>query len=719
MGNIKTSKKVLFVATVDSHIINFHMPYLKLFKEKGYEVHVCTGEKGKIPYCDKKYNISIRRNPYKMDNIIAIKQLKKIITENHYEIIHCHTPMGGVVTRLAAKKARKNGTRVIYTAHGFHFYKGAPLLNWLIYYPIEKWLSRYTDCLITINTEDYELAKKKFRKCKQIELVHGVGLDTTKFDVKISNQAIETLKDEIGIKKDDIVLTYIAELNKNKNQQLLIKTIEQIVKEGDTRYILLLVGDGELKEQYQEYVKKHKLENNIKLLGKRKDIAKILKITDIYVATSLREGLPVNILEALYMGLPIIATDNRGHRELIENEENGYIIQNNSTKLKEKLIKVCGNKGDFKADISCYLLENVKERMKKVYKEVSQKKIIHILNSNSYSGAENVVITLINGMKQLEEYKCYYASPEGPIKNILDKEKIKFIPMTKVTTKEIRKIIKKYHPDLIQAHDFRASIMTALFYNKCKIISQIHQTPKFLNNWNLKSIIYYITIKKYNRIIGVSSSIIEECIFKDKLQGKYCTINNVIDSCKILKLANENRCEYNKKYDLLFFGRLNEVKNPEKFIDIVKTFSIIHPDTRAVIIGDGNLAESCREKIKTLELQENIDMLGYIKDPFPIIKNCKIMIITSKWEGIPMAVLECMTLGIPVIHNGVGGLNRLLEKMNLDECETIEEYSKTIDKVQKNWRQYSNKAKKISIENSNINEWIGEYKSIYQQLYEK
>ena len=361
-------KKVLFVATVTKHINSFHIPYLKWFKEEGYEVHVASNGNEQIEYFDKHYNLPFERFPLRKNNIKTYRELKKIINENKYEIIHCHTPVGGVLTRLAAKKARKKGTRVIYTAHGFHFYKEAPLLNWLIYYPIEKWLSRYTDCLITINKEDYELAKKKFRKCKQIELVHGVGLDTTKFDIKISNQALATLKDEITIKKDNIVLTYIAELNKNKNQQLLIKTIEQIVKEGDTRYILLLVGDGKLKERYQKYVKKHKLENNIKILGKRNDIAKILKITDIYVASSLREGLPVNILEAMYMGLPIVATDNRGHRELIKNEENGYVISNDRDELKDKIIRIYENKKQFKKnEIDTYKIEKVIEKMKKIY----------------------------------------------------------------------------------------------------------------------------------------------------------------------------------------------------------------------------------------------------------------------------------------------------------------------------------------------------------------
>ena len=148
-----------------------------MLKEKGYEVHVATNGTENIPYCDVKHVVSFERSPIKINNLKAIKQLKKIIDKEKFEIIHCHTPMGSVVTRLAAKKARKKGTKVIYTAHGFHFYKGAPLINWMIFYPIEKYLSQYTDCLITINDEDYELARKKFKKCEQIELIYGVGVD--------------------------------------------------------------------------------------------------------------------------------------------------------------------------------------------------------------------------------------------------------------------------------------------------------------------------------------------------------------------------------------------------------------------------------------------------------------------------------------------------------------------------------------------------------------
>ena len=366
MNNIEKNKKVLVVATVDSHILNFQTPYLKLLKDKGFEVHVCTGENGKIPYCDKKHAISISRSPYKIGNIKAIKQLRKIIDENNYEFIECHTPMGSVVTRLAARHARKHGTKVLYTAHGFHFYKGAPLLNWIIYYPIEKWLSKYTDTLVTINKEDYEFSIKKFKKIKNIEYINGIGLDNSKLDIEITEKELANLRKKIGIDEKNVVLSYVAELNKNKNQILLIKAVEQLIKQGEKNYMLLLVGDGILKQYYQKYIEEKGLTNNIKLLGKRKDIPQILKLTDIYVASSLREGLPVNVLEAMYMELPIIATDNRGHRELINNNSNAYLIDNKIEELKNRITDIKGNI-KVKWNMQKYLLEDIKKQLVKIY----------------------------------------------------------------------------------------------------------------------------------------------------------------------------------------------------------------------------------------------------------------------------------------------------------------------------------------------------------------
>ena len=372
----KRQKKVLFTATVDSHILAFHLPFLKWFKEQGYEVHVATNGDEEIPYCDKKIKISFERSPFKLNNIKAIFQLKTVLLKEKYDIIHTHTPMGSVVTRLAAKKARKQGTRVIYTAHGFHFYKGAPLLNWCLFYPVEKYLSKYTDTLILINKEDYNLAKKKFKKCKDIEYVPGVGIDEKKFDVKMTKEDKHKLREELGLKDTDFVMIYPAELNKNKNQIMLIDAMEQLIDKYPDIH-LLLPGKDSYNGYYQKIVKEKNLDKNIHFLGFRKDIPRLLKISDLSVTTSKREGLPVNILEAMYVGLPIVATNCRGNRDLVKDNQNGLITSiDNQQELSNAINKIYHNKNIVKKMkresqkiIQYYMLANIIMKMEIIYKK--------------------------------------------------------------------------------------------------------------------------------------------------------------------------------------------------------------------------------------------------------------------------------------------------------------------------------------------------------------
>ncbi|MCR8925020.1 glycosyltransferase family 4 protein [Priestia megaterium] len=320
------SNKVLFCATVDFHFQAFHLPYMKWFKEQGWEVHVAASGSMELPYVDQKYNISIQRSPFHMGNMKAYRELKTVIDENKYNIIHCHTPMGGVLARLAARKARKQGTKVIYTAHGFHFCKGAPPVNWLFYYPIEKTLARYTDCLITINKEDYQLATQHF-KAKRIEHVHGVGINTENFKPANEKEKIQ-LKKSFGYHPDDFLLFYAAEFNKNKNQQLLLQSLA-LIKDEIPHAKLLLAGKGPLLENCRELAANLGIFHMVEFLGYRNDLQKIVPMCDVAVASSLREGLPVNIMEAMACGLPIVACSNRGHIELVQERINGYIVPAN------------------------------------------------------------------------------------------------------------------------------------------------------------------------------------------------------------------------------------------------------------------------------------------------------------------------------------------------------------------------------------------------------
>ncbi|WP_404452325.1 glycosyltransferase family 4 protein [Virgibacillus necropolis] len=367
------ANKILFCATVDYHFKAFHLPYMKWFKEQGWDVHVAAFGDIDLQYTDRKYNIPFQRSPYSRSNIQAYKELKEIIEQNNYTIIHCHTPIGGIVARLAARKVRKQGTRVIYTAHGFHFCKGAPLFNWLLYYPIEKWMSRLTDCLITINQEDYQLATTQLQ-VKHVEHVHGVGVNTNLFKPKTENGKAE-LKKSFGYKADDFLLFYAAEFNKNKNQQFLLRSLA-LIKDDVSNAKLLFAGEGALLESCREQAKTLGVSHMVDFLGFRKNIQDIAPMCDIAVASSFREGLPVNIMEAMACGLPVVAVDNRGHRELVQDNKTGWLLaENDVVNFSEKIIALAnanevreklGNNGR-QAILSTYSIPKVLAEKSRIY----------------------------------------------------------------------------------------------------------------------------------------------------------------------------------------------------------------------------------------------------------------------------------------------------------------------------------------------------------------
>ena len=312
-------KKVLFVATVvKTHIMEFHIPYLKMFKEHGWETAVAARNDYEnpddcvIPYCDSYYDIPFERSPIKPGNITSYKKLKKIIDEGAYNILHCHTPVGAMIARLAAIQARKKGTRVIYTAHGFHFFKGAPLLNWLIYFPVEWICSFMTDTLITINQEDYAFAKKHMH-AKQIEYVPGVGIDLNKFGASSDN--ISEMRKSFGIPEDKVWILNVGELIPRKNQESLIRAVAAIPE-----IYLTIAGRGELQEQLENLIKELHLEKRVRLLGYRNDVSDLCEAADIFAFPSFQEGLSVALMEAMACAKPVVCSAIRGNTDLIDPE---------------------------------------------------------------------------------------------------------------------------------------------------------------------------------------------------------------------------------------------------------------------------------------------------------------------------------------------------------------------------------------------------------------
>lgn len=328
------------LASVASMIDQFNMPNIQLMKDMGYEVDVatnflkgstCSNEKivalketlkGMNVRC---FQIDFSRNVFNIsENLKAYKQTKKIIDENNYALIHSHSPIGGFLSRIAARNARMNGTKVIYTAHGFHFYEGAPLMNWLIFYPIEKTCSRWTDVLVTITHEDYQLAQKKMY-AKKVVYVPGVGIDTTHFAPKEGDVAINAFKrEELGFSKEDTIMLSVGELNKNKNHEIVLRAMAQLGRK-DLHYVV--AGRGDLKEYLEQLAQELGISSQFHLLGFRTDVKELFKMADFFAHPSFREGLSVAVMEAMANGLPIICSEIRGNTDLIEDNKGGYLFK--------------------------------------------------------------------------------------------------------------------------------------------------------------------------------------------------------------------------------------------------------------------------------------------------------------------------------------------------------------------------------------------------------
>lgn len=344
---VSDSKKprALMLASVASMIDQFNMHNIQLLLDNGYDVDVVCNCKTGNNISDarveqliadlsqkgvKVYDVSIPRKITDILGILkSIRKIKALAKINNYRLMHCHSPIGSVVARLAFKRSRKCGTKVVYTAHGFHFYKGAPKLNWLLFYPIEKHFSKHTDVLITINKEDYEFAQTHL-KANQVVYIPGIGIDTVLFDEAVD---CEEKKREFGLLDTDLIVFSVGELNQNKNHETIIKAI---AKADNPNIHYFIAGKGEKADDLSQLAKT--LNVNLHLLGYRTDIPQLYKMADIYVFPSYREGLSVSLMEAMASGLACVVSKIRGNVDLIDEDKGGYLcLPNDENMFFEKI----------------------------------------------------------------------------------------------------------------------------------------------------------------------------------------------------------------------------------------------------------------------------------------------------------------------------------------------------------------------------------------------
>lgn len=365
--------KILYVTTISLTINSFFKSHIEMLIKEGNHIDIACNYND-LPLdnlyvelgCDF-YQIDFSRSPLSADNIKAFKQLKKLIETGKYDIVHCHTPNASVITRLVCRKFRKQtGLKVFYTAHGFHFYKGAPKLNWIIYYPIEKFCSRYTDKLITINKEDYDRAKNKF-KAKEVYYVPGVGIDLSKFnDIQVDRN---TKRREIGVPEDAFLLLSVGELNENKNHQVIIRAIAKL-NNPNIHYVVAGVGDK--RDYLIDLASKLGVLRQLHLLGFRKDVSEIYHSADVFCFPSIREGLSVSLMEAMACGLPCVVSKIRGNIDLID-ENGGKVFESFdeydcSFALKSILESSCTELGSYNIQkIKNFSSVFVLEKMRSLY----------------------------------------------------------------------------------------------------------------------------------------------------------------------------------------------------------------------------------------------------------------------------------------------------------------------------------------------------------------
>lgn len=373
--------KMLYILNTTNRVNNFSYSSMIAAKQLGVEFHIAGNWTGYSDNKEKeadeeKYGIRIHqidfiRTPYDLRNIKAYKQLVQLIKREKFDAIHCNTPTGGVLGRLAGKKCKVK--KIIYQAHGFHFYKGAPKKNWLIYYPIEKWLAKYTDALITINNEDYELAKSKFqlRHNGKVYYVPGVGIDLSQYD--LPDGIREKKRTELGLKETDIVLISSGELNENKNNQIIIQALSKLRHES---LYYIICGTGLKYDELKKMTSDNGLDDYILFLGYRNDIKELYRASDIFVMPSLREGLSRSIMEAMASGLPCVVSNIRGNTDLLENTNSGFLCEATDVLAYTKKIKKLANDETMRktmgknglAAIQKFNMETVEIAVSKVYK---------------------------------------------------------------------------------------------------------------------------------------------------------------------------------------------------------------------------------------------------------------------------------------------------------------------------------------------------------------
>lgn len=753
-----TNKKVLYITTVSRTVNAFLIPHIEMLLENGYSVDIACSidkeiDKGLIEKGVRVFEVPFSRSPLSIGNFKAFKELIKIQKENQYGIVHVHTPIASIFGRLLKVKFPK--LKTIYTAHGYHFLKGGSKAGWLLYYPIEKVMAKFTDVTININSEDYEITKSKL-KPKKSYLVKGVGLDLNSYKT-LSYEKQKRKKQELNIKDEDFVVIMIAELNENKNQIQLIKAIE-LLKEDCPRLKVMFVGEGDKLNELKQEALARGVRDKVLFLGFRNDVNELINISDIGTLLSYREGLPRNIMELMANGKKVIATDIRGCRDLVCNENVGQLVKVGDFQataraikeyyyMKEIMLEVAAtyesSDEEIVREIEPYDVVNVNKELIEIYnslisKGTGVKRCLHILPMNKLSGAEKMALILCKNMK---EYEPVVVCGGDNLKNVFEEAGIKSYALNfsnkklPSTLSGLKKIIKENDIKILHAHDNNASLnaylVKKLYRLDVKVISHIHNCYPWLKGDNLNKKIDKFLRTKYDHNIACGKIVYD--FYKENAEyfeeEKTSILSNAMDIEEITKVDLSKSEEVIKEFNipkdktiLGFIGRLDEQKGIIPFIKEFAKHKEEFNDCRILLVGNGSQEDEVKKLIKELALEELFILTGFQNDVYKFYPIIDVFFLPSLYEGLPMVLLEAMAFKKPVVSMDVGSISEVIKNGqtgNLIESENREEFVKALIQVKYDKKVRSNlgeNAFDYINKNYNINKYCNKLNGIYNSI---
>ena len=697
---------------VESVVMNY---YRHMDRTKIQFDFICDEDSKNIPYeeIEKMGGKVILIPPYQ--KVIKYhKELKKILKNGNYKIVHSHINTLSVFSLFAAKCAGVP-VRIAHSHSTTNKKEFKKNIMKQILRPFSKLFATDYMCCSELAGR-WLFGNKEYDKGKVYLLNNAIDVDKFKFDENIRNAK----RQELNIDDNTLVIGHVGRFVEQKNHRFLIDVFNEVHKQKSNS-VLLLVGQGPLMHEIKEKVKKLGLENYVLFLGQRNDTNELYQAMDLFVLPSLYEGLPVVGIEAQASGLLCLFSDKMTketkatqNAEFINLDESNVDIWTKQILDGFEIYKRKNVNEEIKS--AGFDIKEQAKNLEKYYLKKTSKTIIHIINSKIFSGLESVVCDIITSDLK-EKYKFIYVTQNGPIVDTLKERKVNYEIIDKMSCKEIKRVIKKYKPIIIHAHDFTASVICSAVKKNVPLIEHIHNNCPWLKKVCINSIAFLYAGIKADKILTVSESIENEYIFSNFIKRKIECIGNPLSRKKILNNVTER--DYEKKYDICCCARLTEPKDPFRFIEIIEKIKLTIPNIKAVWVGDGELKEKMIKTIKEKGLESNLELVGCQKNPYKYIAQSRIFVLTSAWEGFGLVAFEALTLGLPCVVSNVGGLVDIVDGTCGKLCKKNEDFENETIKLLSDEKYYE-ETKDFSIKKSkkieNIETYIEDVSIIYDFL---